>query len=50
MTDNPPIPIYINKIEKSTTLSKKYNIKTEYYLILYYLLMSQTIKLLGGKK
>ena len=43
MVDNPPIRIYVNKIENRTT----FRIKTGYYLEL---LMPEMIKLLGSNK
>ena len=43
MTDNPPIRIYVNKIENRITIK----IKTEYYLEL---LTPETIKLVGSTK
>ena len=41
VTDNPPIAIYVNKIENRIT----FEIKTEYYLEL---LTPQTIELIGS--
>ena len=41
VTDNPPITIYVNKIENRIT----FEIKTEYYLEL---LTPQTIELIGS--
>ena len=43
MTDNPPIRIYVNKVENKIT----FKIKTGYYL---QLLTPETMKLLGSTK